>query len=155
MTTSENGWPASKYPDRIGVKTYRVKGVIRPINLKVAEAAAPLLLNFARDFHKLVEKIDRGALDDWGYCYRPIRGTTDRLSNHSSGTAIDLNATKHPLGKSGTFTPAQAHQIRLLCQKYGLRWGGDYSGRKDEMHVEVDITPAEAKALIAKLNLKA
>lgn len=152
---SGNGWPASEDQAEIKIKSYRVAGVIRPISLRVAEACGPLLLNFAKEFHKNVEPIDRGNLDDWGYNFRPVRGTTDRLSNHASGTAIDLNSTRHPLGKSGTFTPEQVGQIRELCKKYGLKWGGDFKDRKDEMHFEVNVSPEEAKKLIAKLNLKA
>jgi len=83
-----------------------------------------------------------------------IRGTTDKLSNHSSGTAIDLNAPKHPLGKVGTFPPEKVPMIRALATKYGLKWGGDYQNRKDEMHFEVNLNPAKAAALIVKLGLK-
>jgi hypothetical protein len=83
-----------------------------------------------------------------------VRGTTDKLSNHSSGTAIDLNAPKHPLGKIGTFPPEKVPMIRALSAKYGLKWGGDYVNRKDEMHWEVNLNPAKAAALIVKLGLK-
>jgi hypothetical protein len=44
--------------------------------------------------------------------------------------------------------------IRALAKKYGLKWGGDYVNRKDEMHFEVIITPAKAAELIKKLGLK-
>jgi hypothetical protein len=43
--------------------------------------------------------------------------------------------------------------IRALAKKYGLKWGGDYKGRADEMHFEVEISPVKAKALIATLGL--
>jgi hypothetical protein len=82
-----------------------------------------------------------------------VRGTTDKLSNHSSGTAIDLNATKHPLGKAGTFPLAKVPMIQALAKKYGLTWGGDYRGRKDEMHFEIAISREKAIALAKKLEL--
>jgi hypothetical protein len=44
--------------------------------------------------------------------------------------------------------------IRALSKKYGLKWGGDYENRKDEMHWEIDLTPEKASALIIKLGLK-
>jgi len=44
--------------------------------------------------------------------------------------------------------------IRALAKKYGLRWGGDYLYRKDEMHFELDLMPEKASALIIKLGLK-
>ena len=124
------------------------------IKLRCAAACAPLLITFAAEFNSFVEPIDVGPLDDWGYAFRNIRGSADKLSNHSSGSAIDLNAPKHPLGHSGTFNSMQIVLIQALCKKYGLRWGGDYLHRKDEMHFEIDLTPAKAEALIAKLNLK-
>jgi hypothetical protein len=43
--------------------------------------------------------------------------------------------------------------IQALAKKYGLRWGGDYRGRKDEMHFEVIVTQEQAKKLAVKLGL--
>jgi hypothetical protein len=149
---SSNGWPASNDRNEIDIKSYQVPGT--KVKLACAEGAAPLLIGFAAEFHKLIEPIDEGALDDWGYCFRMVRGTTDKLSNHSSGTAIDLNAPKHALGKVGTFPPEKVPMIRALSAKYGLKWGGDYVNRKDEMHWEVNLNPAKAAALIVKLGLK-
>jgi hypothetical protein len=149
---SSNGWPASNDRNEIDIKSYQVPGT--KIKLACAEGAAPLLIGFAAEFHKLIEPIDEGALDDWGYCFRMVRGATDKLSNHSSGTAIDLNAPKHALGKVGTFPPEKVPMIRALSAKYGLKWGGDYVNRKDEMHWEVNLNPAKAAALTVKLGLK-
>ena len=81
-----------------------------------------------------------------------IRGSTENLSNHSSGTAIDLNATKHALGKVGTFPEEKVPMIRALAKKYSLTWGGDYRNRKDEMHFEVAIPPSKVSGAIAKLG---
>jgi hypothetical protein len=152
METSSNGWPASKDPKEIGIKSFAIDGT--NISIRCNETCGPILAAFASEFHKLVEPITGGALDDWGYAYRPIRGTTDSLSNHASGTAIDLNASKHPLGKVNTFTAEQAAKIRKLCKKYNLRWGGDYTNRKDEMHFEITSKPNEVKALVTQLQLK-
>jgi hypothetical protein len=148
--TSYNGWPASKDQTEIGIKSYPVPG--STIKLRCAEKVAPLLVGFAAEFHKLIEPIDQGPLDDWGYCFRMVRGTTDKLSNHSSGTAIDLNATQHPLGKVGTFEPGKVPMIQALAKKYALTWGGDYKNRKDEMHFEVAIKPDKVAAFIKKLE---
>ena len=151
MLKSYNGWPASKDQAEINVKPYPVKGT----NLKIrcAAGAGELLAAFAAEFHALIEPIDEGKLDDWAYAFRMVRGTTDKLSCHSSGTAIDLNATQHPLGKAGTFDGAKVPMIQALAKKYGLTWGGDYRGRKDEMHFEVSVTPEQARKLTTKLGL--
>ncbi len=147
---SQNGWTASKVRAEIGIESFPIPGT--NIKLACAKAVAPLLVGFAAEFHKLIEPIDEGTLDDWGYAYRDVRGSTTTLSNHSSGTAIDLNATQHPLGKVGTFPIEKVPMIRALAKKYGLIWGGDYRNRKDEMHFEIALTPAKAAALIEKLG---
>ena len=149
--SSYNGYPASKDPDEIKIKSYPVKGTDR--KLRCAESVGPLLAAFAAEFHELIEPIDEGTFDDWGYAFRMVRGSTDRLSCHSSGTAIDLNATKHPLGKAGTFPAEKIPMLRALAKKYGLKWGGDFKSRPDDMHFEVEISAAKAKALIASLGL--
>ena len=149
--TSYNGWPASKDRSAIGIKSYNVPGTT--VKLACAEKVAPLLIGFAAEFHKLIEPID-GSADDWGYCYRMVRGSTDKLSNHSSGTALDLNATQHPLGKAGTFPPEKVPMIKALAKKYGLTWGGsDNWKRKDEMHFEIALSEAKVAQLIGSLKL--
>ena len=148
---SYNGWPASRDVESIRIKSYAIKG--SKVKLRCAYFAAPLLVAFAEDFNELIEPIDGNALDDWGYCYRDVRGVPGKLSNHSSGTAIDLNATKHPLGKSGTFEPGEVTMILALTRKYGLIWGGTWT-RKDEMHFEIGLDPIKAAKLIEKLGLQ-
>ena len=150
MLTSYNGWPASKDQAEIGIKSYAVPGTL--IKLRCAEKVAPLLVGFAAEFHNLIEELDVGSLDDWGYCYRMVRGTTNKLSNHSSGNAIDLNSSRHPLCQLGTFEAGKVPMLRALAHKWGLTWGGDYKGRKDEMHFEISIDAVKVAALINKIQ---
>ena len=147
---SQNGWPASKVRAEIGIESFTVPGT--KIKLACAKSVAPLLVGFAAEFHELIEPIDEGGLDDWGYAFRDVRGVPGKLSNHSSGTAIDLNATEHPLGKVGTFPAEKVPMIRALAKKYSLIWGGDYRNRKDEMHFEIAILPSKVEAAIAKIG---
>lgn len=149
MVNSQNGWPGN---NRSLVKSWTIPGTTRNVTLEKGNAGW-LLCDFAAWFDKNIEDIEAGQLDDWGYAERPIRGST-ALSNHASGTAIDLNSTKHPLAKVGTFTPAQAAKIRERLKHYEgvIRWGGDYSGRKDEMHFEINRSPAVVAALVKKLQ---
>ena len=151
MLQSYNGWPASKDPAEIGIKSYAVPGTT--LKLRCAEKVAPLLIGFAAEFHELIEPLDEGGLDDWGYCYRDVRGVPGKLSNHSSGTAIDLNASKHPLGKAGTFEASKVPMLKALAKKYALTWGGQWT-RRDEMHYEISINEAQVAALITKLGLE-
>jgi hypothetical protein len=150
--TSPNGWPASEDRKELGIETFTVPGT--KIKFACAKAVAPLLVNFAKEFHELVEPIDQGQLDDWGYAFRMTRGSEKILSNHSSGTAIDLNAIKHPLGKSNTFTREQSNMIILLITKYGLAWGGNYKRRIDSMHFEIALNQNQVKGKIKELGLE-
>ena len=150
--TSPNGWPASEDRKAIGIETFTVPGT--KIRFACAKAVALILVSFAKDFHELVEPIDVGQLDDWGYAFRQTRGSDKVLSNHASGTAIDLNAIKHPLGKSNTFNKDQRNTINLLITKYGLTWGGNYKRRKDDMHFEIALDRDEVKEKIKQLGLK-
>lgn len=151
MLLSHNKWTASKDAAEIDIVSVPIEGT--KIKVRCAKAVAPLISGFCKDFHELIEPIDDGQLDDWGYAFRNVRGSTDTLSNHSSGTAVDLNATKHPLGKSGTFPAEKVPMIQALAKKYGMIWGGDFRHRKDEMHFEIAVTPAKAAALIGSLGI--
>jgi hypothetical protein len=116
-----------------------------------------VLLDFAAWFHKTIHHIDTGQLDDWGYAERDIigMGSTD-ISNHASGTAMDLDATAHPLGKYNTFNSLQISLIERKLKEYGgvIRWGHDYSGRKDEMHFEINKGYAAVKAQADRIRAK-
>lgn len=76
------------------------------------------------------------------------------LSNHSSGTSFDWNAPKHPLAKVNTFSPEQQAEIHAIvnveCER-AVRWGGDYTGRKDDMHFEIVKDEAECARILRKL----
>ena len=148
---SYNGWPASKDQAEIGIKSYPVPGTA--IKLRCAERVAPLLIGFAAEFHNLIEPLDVGSLDDWGYAFRDVRGVPGKLSNHSSGTAIDLNASRHSLKSINTFESAKVPMLKALCKKYALTWGGEWT-RPDPMHYEISINAAKVAALITKLGLE-
>jgi len=149
--TSPNGWPASEDRKAIAIQSFAILGT--SLKIACAKDVAPILVAFCKEFHELVEPIDQGQLDDWGYAFRMTRGSDKVLSNHSSGTALDLNALKHPLGKSNTFNKEQCNIITLLITKYGLAWGGHYKKRKDEMHFEIKMDKEQVKQKIKQLGL--
>lgn len=152
MALSQNGFVAN---DRSLVRSVLVPGT----DVKVAVrkgAAGDLLVFAAARWHREVEPLRAadGVLDCWGYAERTIRGSATTLSNHASGTALDFRARIHPLGKVGTYSAAQRAAIRrLLADTRGaLRWGGDYSGRKDEMHLEVITSEVACARVLAQLT---
>lgn len=150
MKRSQNGWRASKNQKLIGIKEFEIPGTNRKIRLQ--KHAGKILVEVAREFNEKVEPIDEGIFDDWGYAYREVRFGNGDLSNHASGTAIDLNATKHPLGEKNTFTNLQVKIIRQIAKNYGVKWGGDFK-RPDPMHIEIKETPKQVKARIKNMGL--
>jgi peptidoglycan hydrolase-like protein with peptidoglycan-binding domain len=155
MLTSYNGWTASQNANDFGG--------ISPLVID-GRSFAPGVRN--GDVHDLfthlalwwdgnVEDLNLGSpqADEWGYNFR-LNRNANNLSCHSSGTAIDINATLHPNGKRGTLN-AKAGLIRTQYKTTyrGLvRWGGDFTGTADEMHTEVIGTPNQIAALVAELK---
>lgn len=150
---SANGWEASVDQSKIGIGVFTVVAGLRPVKLRCASAVAPLLIAACKEWHKRVEKLEPGEVQ--GYAYRDVRGGNGTLSNHASGTAVDIWPSRHPQGsRTGNLTLEQRNAILDICSKYGLRSGGTYKTAKpDWMHIEINITPAQAKVLIAKLGL--
>jgi hypothetical protein len=149
---SVNGWPVLA-PS----KTYLYElPTERKVHFRLQDGWAGFVLShFALWFAESVERIHGDTWDDWGYAVRPIRGATSGYSNHSSGTAIDINAQAHVLGRRNTFTTRQERLLRdRLRGRYDdtIRWGGTYSGRPDEMHFEISAGAREVRALGLRLD---
>lgn len=144
MATSQNGWRASTTSATM-VPLSWITGRVHP-------AALAMFDYLCRRFNAEVEPIIRAR--SWGWAYRPIRGRTT-LSNHASGTAIDLNAPAHPLGRRNTFTRAQQAAIWTILGdlQHIVVWGGPWT-RPDDMHFEVasGVTPARINAVMASLT---
>lgn len=148
---SQNGWVASA---AVPLDRSPIPGTSVRIPQGVRTGGVATVLHYvAREFHTRVEPLIPGHC--WGFAYREVRGGS-ALSNHASGTAIDLNAPAHPLGRSGTFNPSQVATIReILSEVEGVvRWGGDYRSRKDEMHFEINASAATVARVAQRLNRK-
>jgi peptidoglycan hydrolase-like protein with peptidoglycan-binding domain len=143
MATSQNGYKAN---DSSLIAKYTIARDVT-VNIRKGDVSV-VLLHFAKWYDNNIEPLTKS--DTGGYNPRNIEGSTT-LSNHASGTAVDLRWNKHPMGKKGTFTTGQTAKIRTQLKFYEgvIRWGGDYSGRIDEMHYEINKGPAEV-ARIAK-----
>lgn len=149
MSTSENGWPASEDRNAIGVGPLEVNGIPFPGGVRSGDVEQ-VLGYVAREFHERVEPLDTEGC--WGYNYRPISGSSS-MSNHSSGTACDFNAPKHPQGKRGTFAADQEKAIRAILDECGgvVRWGGDWDN-VDEMHFEIYADKDEVARVAGELK---
>lgn len=147
MATSQNGYRAN---DRSLIVSISVPGG----KLAVRKGDVAVIMQYiAEQFHATVEPLKWPG--NWGYAERKIRGGSS-LSNHASGTAIDLNAPRHYLGAVGTFTSSQVRAIRKILSacEGTIRWGGDYRGRKDEMHFEINAGTAKVAKVAKKLRPK-
>lgn len=72
------------------------------------------------------------------YYPRFIRGSISALSNHSYGTAFDINAEYNGLGQEPAKVGEKGSLLKLvkIANKWGFYWGGHFA-RKDGMHFEV------------------
>lgn len=69
-----------------------------------------------------------------GYAMRDKVGGAGGLSEHAYGAAIDINPAQNPQGGNTTNMPADVQQ---LAARYGLIWGGLWSGKSyDPMHFQ-------------------
>ena len=79
-------------------------------------------------------------------CRQKVGG--NGYSNHSYGTALDLNWQTNPYGRVlRTDMPAGMREaIKAIRTNNGRQvwaWGGDWRGNKDAMHWEIVCTPAD------------
>lgn len=121
---------------------------------ELAKFALPYAMTFGRGdsaaiihqarCHKLAVERFKAALDaivDAGlqdeasefngiYAFRSIRGFGGHLSAHAWGLAIDLNASKLPLG-----SPKDQHPgVIAAFTSAGFAYGGEFRSRRDPMH---------------------
>lgn len=139
------GWPNC---ERDGIVTLvRSDGLRLPVHRDLAELVAILI-----DFTELPpHNYDVVPGWTWGWACRAIAGTSSP-SNHSWGTAIDINAPNNPRRARGlpriTDIPPS---VRQLWKDHGFRWGGDYSW-PDSMHFEFMGTAADARRILKQVK---
>lgn len=115
-----NGFPKSG-------RVFLHKAAVEPFSAWLQEIEDQGLLSLLRTF-----------AGSWSA--RFIRGSRSTLSNHSWGTAMDLNAYPwNALGARPALAgePGSVRELAALGPKYGIYWGGWYSGRPDGMHFEL------------------
>lgn len=132
---SQNGYPACSAAP---LAWYTVPGTSERVRIRTGPVAT-VLLYVAQRWKNEIEPITQIG----GYACRDIIGS-NTTSNHASGTAVDIDWDKHPLGAqpSATFA-AKVHAILNTViggVRVGdiIRWGGDYHSRKDGMHYEIN-----------------
>lgn len=69
---------------------------------------------------------------------RFVRGSRSALSNHSYGTAFDINVPQNGLNKTPALVGQKGcvRELVPIAHKWGFYWGGHFS-RPDGMHFEI------------------
>ena len=146
MTAEDRGWGAP------GCTRSELARIIVPgIQLNVRREVAPLFRELVRWL--TVERRAAGKpplFSSGGYVKRYVRGSSTTWSNHSWGLAVDFNAATNPM--QDTLRTDMPVGTSDKARSLGMRWGGDYEGRKDPMHFEFIGTPADARRLVASLT---
>jgi hypothetical protein len=150
MATSYNGWSASP---TLPLRKLEVEGVGFLPGIRDDDDVAAVLEYVATQYHKRVEPLMNPGC--WGFNYRANRNSNN-LSNHASGTAIDVNAPQHPNGVATrrTFRLEQINEIHKILFEvdHVVRWGGDYSVTPDSMHFEINASRPEVARVAKKLR---
>lgn len=139
MTTSYNGWPASK---DLPLRPLVVNGVSFSPGIRDDADLEVVFRYIAEQWAERVEPLVSPGC--WGFYYRPDRNDLSKLSCHSSGTAIDFNAPRHPNGaEAPPALIATVHPILTSITELAdlVHWGGDWhyvNGlTPDPMHFEL------------------
>jgi hypothetical protein len=151
MANSQNGWPVASRDQQ------DEKPLIRDVTVPNGVLAGDVAYVFrwlVGQYDVRVERLKRGQC--WGWFVKKIEGSST-ISNHASGTAIDINAPDNPMGQGTTarsMTSDQIDECHKLERESGnvLRWGGDYVSRQDPMHWEIVGSRAAVRQLAAKLR---
>jgi hypothetical protein len=147
MASSQNGWPVV---DHDACTDRKVCGAEFPNGWLKGDVDV-IFTYLINRLHAEVEPINVGGC--WGWYVKAIEGGSS-TSNHASGTAIDYNAPAHPMGSHNTYSSADRDRIHsILSYLEGtVRWGGDYSGRPDDMHFEINKSKSAVKAVADKIR---
>ena len=138
---------ASASMTTVEVKTRDENGALKMRKINVHKAAAGTVKQIFEEIYNTTnfKIISKTAYQLGGYNHRYVRGSTTALSQHSFGSAIDINPVKNPmLGSKSKDIDSRKdsdnndlemrtvnHKVVKIMAKYGYGWGGCYS---DYMH---------------------
>lgn len=109
------------------------------IHKKCAESLERILNTVWEKMGKSQEAIDKAGYSVFSgsFNFRCIRGSS-MISMHSFGAAIDWDAPENPMSHNHNIPHKFTDQSPLIeaFKAENWRWGGDYHGRVDYMHVE-------------------
>ena len=135
--------PTENNPEHIKVESgWRKKNIVG-ITVPQTKRKLWFHVKVANQFKAAFEEISHLGLSHYiktfngSYVPRFIRGSRSKLSNHSYGTAIDINAKWNRLGEiPAAHKPGTVRELVPVFLKHGIYWGG-YFRHPDGMHFEV------------------
>ncbi|MBF6085292.1 M15 family metallopeptidase [Nocardia cyriacigeorgica] len=141
---TENGWPQIPASE---LDRGPIPGTRAVVELRAGDVST-VLKGWAAWYHRNVEPIDAGQRDEWGWS-----ATNDVWnSNHLSGTAIDINATRYPWKHYTMQADKVAAVERGLDLFEGTVFWGRWWDRPDEMHYQIGCGPEQLAAFAARLR---
>ena len=169
MATSLNGWTVIKSATDANLRTITIPGTKRKIT--VQKDCAPLFAAFFADWQRQMPdrlKLDPGPTAGWNYRYS--RFEPDKLSNHASGTAVDVLWTTILLADNKPhMTADEKAMLDEILSRYVTDDGhrvlanGEWWNKADGMHTEIsqswdrgakrDTTLADVKNVIKRLGI--
>lgn len=140
---TENGWPMVNADKTVSVEVVPAAKRVPLLRGDVATILNAWIILYDREVEPIRSQV-------WGWS--PDNDVWN--SNHMSGTAIDLNATKYPWGKR-VMPAATKAKVRELLKKFKgvVFWGADWN-YADEMHFQIGLPPSDKRvaALAEELN---
>ena len=136
-----------------------VKSIAQPIRRAELEQIHPAVRDRFEDFINRVEK-ETGYIVYVTSTYRSFakqaelkrqdnRNAAAGASYHNYGMAMDFNLIKNGerLRKASAKSKWEATGVPAIAKKMGFRWGGDFSGYYDPIHIDTgnDYTMAQLK----------
>jgi len=134
-----SGWPNCSFPRSVIV----VGGYKVVVHAELAELFGFMCIFTEKMGYKLNP---RGFQECWGYACRPVAGTKS-ASNHSWGTALDINATHNYRPIRGDIPEA----VGAMWESHGFTWGVRWAYR-DAMHFEYKGSVVSARQEVANIK---
>ena len=147
LGTSPTAAQANASMTTIEVKTRDENGVLKMRKINVHKATAGTVKRIFDEIYNNTnfKIISKTSFQLGGFNHRYVRGSTTALSQHSFGSAIDINPVKNPMmGSKSKDVDNRTesdnndfemrtinHKVVKIMAKYGYGWGGCYS---DYMH---------------------
>ena len=115
-----------------------VKGAPADGGARLHRLAVPQVLALFKAW-ETAALLDRILTWEGAFVARLVRGSATALSNHSFGSAFDMNAAFNTLGAQPALVGQKGslRELVRIANDHGFFWGGHFQSRRDGMHFEI------------------